>query len=100
MFALQRQLEPIVREIAITAAPRQAQKLLEGLLGTLCFAYAGSLELSGRSFAPDHVRFLRGDVDALRDTFLGRRVLEEQVVKYSVTYLYALAENACNVEIV
>ena len=67
--------------------------MLDGVLGTLCFAYAGTLELAGRSFAPEHLALLRADVDALRAAFLGRGLLEEQVVKYSTQYLYALVEN-------
>ena len=93
---MQTHIEPILREIIVTAAPRKVQQLLDGLLGTLCSAFGAVLELPGRKFAPEHEPIMRADLDALCGVFLGKNLLEREMILYSVQVLYSLVNAACD----
>ena len=91
-------LEPMLRQMRTTVAPRWSQRLLESVLSTTAIAVAAVIELPDRKFTPAHKALLDADVDALGSFFLkeGRGVLEEQVVRHAVSFLYALGAQACS----
>ena len=70
------------------------QPLLDGLLGTLCLAFAAAMELPGRSFTPEHEDCMHADLDRLSAAF--RNLLPEEKVIYSVRVLHSLASSACS----
>ena len=65
--------------------------------GTLAMAVGAVIELPSRHFGPQHRALLSEDVEALCRFFLhaAHGVLEEPVVRSSLGFLHALAEQAC-----
>jgi hypothetical protein len=92
---LLRQLSPILNQIMRKVAPRWSQQLLMGMLTSTSLAIGAVLELPGASFTKEHTPLLHSDIDDLKSFFLDGGVLEEQVVRYSLTFLYSLADEAC-----
>ena len=95
-------LAPLLRSSPL--APAQAgravpgrwqQKMLLGLLGSFAAAYAAVLELPARSYRSGDLPLLREDVGLLCRYFLDGGVLEEPLVRQSLGFLNALAEQAC-----
>jgi len=90
-------LTPRLAEMRTLVAPRWAQRLLEGVLSTLAIAIAAVMELPDRRFAPRHRPLIEEDIDRLGSVYLhvSGGVLEEQVVRAALSFLYALGEQAC-----
>ena len=90
-------MEPMLLEARTVTAPRWTQRVLEGMLSTLSVAIGAVLELPDRAFAPCHRSVVDADIEALCRFFLRAAggALEEVVVRSSVAFLHALAEQAC-----
>ena len=69
--------------------------MLMGMLTSTSLAIGAVLELPVVSFNQQHKQFLHADIDDLKAFFLDGSVLEEQVVHYSLAFLYTLADEAC-----
>ena len=67
------------------------------MLSTLAIAIAAVIELPDRRFQPRHRQMLDEDIDTLGSVYLRATggVLEEQVVRAALSFLYALGEQAC-----
>ena len=90
-------LGAMLREMHGTVTPRWEQRLLESVLSTTAIAIGAVIELPNRRFDKGHKAVLDEDIEALGSFFLreAHGVLEEQVVRNSLGFLYAIGDAAC-----
>ena len=93
MASVLERLNPILETMLGIVVPRFAERVFMGMLGTFSQAVGAVLELP--RFRPEHKQLLLQDVEQLCVFFRHGGVLEEQVIRYSVTPLYSLIDEAC-----
>ena len=92
------QLQPRLQTITAAAAPRWTQQLAIGILGRVALAIAAVLDLPGRAITPADKPTLRDDIEALIAFFARTFVMEEALLRQSVTFLFMLADSRCDGE--